>query len=83
MIDDKIQGEGDYESARRYQEDAERFVKEHTRGGRTIKGSAEDATDAPTAEEREGLAHARPGDEKDAEVMRDLEDHAPRGDEPR
>ncbi|HEU4664124.1 MAG TPA: hypothetical protein VFS55_08850 [Dokdonella sp.] len=80
MIDDKVQGEGDYESAHRYQKETERFVKEHTKGGRAIKGSAEEATDGPTPEEREGLSHARPGDVQDAEVMRNLEDGAPRGD---
>jgi hypothetical protein len=73
--DKKIQGEGDYASARRYQDDARQFVEEHTKGGKTIKGNAEEATDQPTAAEREGLAHARDGaqDERDAERMRKLE----------
>jgi hypothetical protein len=72
---DKVQGEGDYEAARRYQKDAKHFVEEHTKGGKTIKGNAEEATDQPTAAEREGLAHARDGaqDERDAERMRKLE----------
>ena len=73
---DKVQGEGDYESARRYQEDAKQFVEEHTKGGKTIQGNAAAATDEPTAAEREGLAHARDGgqDERDAQRMRKLEE---------
>lgn len=73
--DKKIQGEGDYASASRYQDDARQFVEEHTKGGKTIKGNAEEATDQPTAAEREGLAHDRDGaqDERDAERMRKLE----------
>ena len=73
---DKVQGEGDYESACRYQEDAKQFVEEHTKGGKTIQGNAAAATDEPTAAEREGLAHARDGgqDERDAQRMRKLEE---------
>lgn len=78
MADDKIQGEGDYASARRYQHETKRFVKEHTKGGKTIKGAADEATDEPTPEEREGLSHARSGDERDAQVMRDLAKKKPR-----
>jgi hypothetical protein len=73
---DKLQGEGDYEAARRYQKDAKQFVEEHTKDGRTIVGNAEEATDQPTAAEREGLAHAKDGgqDERDAQRMRKLEE---------
>ncbi|MEO7063161.1 MAG: hypothetical protein ABI082_05215 [Dokdonella sp.] len=59
MSDTKIQGEGDYDAARRFQKDEKNFVKEHTQGGEEILGSAEEATDEPTAAEREGLSHAK------------------------
>jgi hypothetical protein len=73
---DKVQGEGDYEAARRYQKDAKHFVEEHTKGGKAIRGNAAEATDQPTAAEREGLAHAKDGgqDERDAKRMRKLEE---------
>jgi hypothetical protein len=77
MGDEKIQGEGDYESARRYRQETERFVKEHTRDDETIRGNADEATDELTPAEREGLSHARDGDERDAEVMRELDDRPP------
>lgn len=77
MGDEKIQGEGDYESARRYRQETERFVKEHTRDGETIRGNADEATDELTPAEWEGLSHARDGDERDAEVMRELDDRPP------
>ena len=72
----KVQGEGDYASARRFQKDEKDFVEEHTKGGRTIRGDATAATDAPTPAEREGLARARGGgqDERDAQRMRKLEE---------
>lgn len=35
----KVQGEGDYESARRYDEETKRFVEEKTQGGKPLKGS--------------------------------------------
>ncbi|MGN6520724.1 MAG: hypothetical protein ACTHK2_14990 [Dokdonella sp.] len=77
MGDDKIQGEGDYASARRYQEETERFVKEHTKDGETIRGDADEATDELTPAEREARSHARSGDARDAEVMRKLGDQPP------
>ena len=64
MGDDKVQGEGDYESARRFRKDEEHFVKEHTKDGKEILGSAEDATDELTPAEREGLSHAKGVDQK-------------------
>jgi hypothetical protein len=71
----KIQGEGDYESARRYDEETKRFVDEKTKGGKTIKGSASEASDELTPEEKEALARAKSGDEdrKDAEALREAE----------
>jgi hypothetical protein len=72
MGDDKIQGEGDYASARRFQQEEQAFVRSN--GGATIRGSAEDATDELTAEEREGRARAKSPeeDQRDAQIMKDL-----------
>ena len=63
----KVQGEGDYESARRYDEE--------TKGGKTIKGSASEASDKLTPEEKEALARAKSGseDQKDADALRAAE----------
>jgi hypothetical protein len=71
----KVQGEGDYESARRYDEETKRFVEEKTKGGKTIKGSAAEASDKLTPEEKEGLSHAKSGseDRKDADALREAE----------
>lgn len=51
MADNKIQGEGDYESARRYQKDQHEFAK----SGEVEKKAreAEDALDGPEGEELE------------------------------
>lgn len=51
MGDNKIQGEGDYESARRYQKDQHEFAK----SGEVEKKAreAEDALDGPEGEELE------------------------------
>ena len=69
----KVQGEGDYESARRYDEETKRFVDEKTKDGKTIKGSAAEASDKLTPEEKEAPARAKSGSEaqKDAEAMRE------------
>ena len=37
----KIQGEGDYESARHYNDETKKFVAEHTKGGKEIKGNVD------------------------------------------
>ncbi len=76
MGNDKVQGEGDYEAARRFQEDETRFVQQRTKDGKPIKGDAAAATDEPTAAERAGLARAKDGgqDGRDAERMRKLEE---------
>jgi len=73
---DKVQGEGDYESARRYDEETKRFVDEKTQGGKTLKGSAKEASDKLTPEEKEALAHAKSvsQDQRDAEVLRQAEE---------
>lgn len=74
--EDKVQGEGDYEAARRFQQDEKRFVEQRTKDGKPIEGDAAAASDAPTAAERAGLARARDvgQDKRDAERMRKLED---------
>ena len=67
----KVQGEGDYESARHYDEKTKRFVDEKTKAGEPLKGSASEASDELTAEEKEARARAKsPGqDQRDAEAL--------------
>lgn len=71
----KVQGEGDYESARRYDEKTKRFVEEKTQGGKTLEGSAAEASDKLTPEEKAALARAKSGsqDKRDAAVLREAE----------
>jgi hypothetical protein len=71
----KVQGEGDYESARRYDEETKRFVEEKTKGGKTIEGSASEASDKLTPEEKEALARAKSvgQDQRDADAFREAE----------
>ncbi len=71
MGDNKIQGEGDYESARKFDKDQQQFVKEHTKGGKEIRGDADEASDELTPAESEGRSHAKDGaeDRRDAELM--------------
>lgn len=71
----KVQGEGDYESARRYNEKTREFVKEKQAKGEKMSGSAEEAQDELTPPEREALKHAKHGeqDQRDAELLRKRE----------
>ena len=71
----KVQGEGDYESARHYRKETERSAKEQTKDGKQVKGDASQVSDKLTPEEREGRSHAKePGqDKRDAEYMDKLE----------
>jgi hypothetical protein len=71
----KVQGEGDYESARRYDEETKRFVDEKTKEGQPLKGDASKASDKLTPEEREALSRAKSGseDKRDADALRDAE----------
>jgi hypothetical protein len=71
----KIQGEGDYESARRYDEETKRFVEEKTKEGNPLQGDASKASDKLTPEEREALSRAKSGDEdkRDADALREAE----------
>jgi len=73
----KVQGEGDYESARRYDEKTKEFVEEKTRGGKTLEGSAAEASDKLTPAEKEALSHAKSGgeDKRDADALREAEKH--------
>ena len=73
MGDNKVQGEGDYESARKFDKDEQEFVKEH--GGQQIRGDADEASDELTPAEREGRSHAKDSEEdrRDAELMDKLE----------
>ena len=75
MTGNKVQGEGDYESARRYREATERSAKEQTKSGKPVKGDARKASDRLTPEEREGRSRAKaPGqDKRDAAYMDELE----------
>ena len=72
----KIQGEGDYESARHYDEKTKRFVDEKTKGGKPLEGSAADASDKLTPEEEKARARAKSGsqDKRDADVLRQAEE---------
>jgi hypothetical protein len=71
----KVQGEGDYESARHYNDETKRFVDEARKEGKDLKGSAAEASDKLTPEEKEALSHAKSGDEdkRDADALRDME----------
>ena len=68
----KVQGEGDYESARRYNEKTREFVEEKQTEGEDFEASAEEASDELTAPEREARKHAKHGeqDKRDAEILR-------------
>jgi hypothetical protein len=71
----KVQGEGDYESARHYNDETRKFVEEHTKEGKDLKGSAAEASDKLTPEEKEARKRAKSGgqDERDARMLSDLE----------
>ena len=68
----KVQGEGDYESARHYNEKTREFVEKKQASGEKLEGSAAQAQDDLTAEEQEALKHAKHGeqDKRDAELLR-------------
>ncbi len=73
----KVQGEGNYDAARHYDEKARKFVEEKQKAGKELKGSAKDAQPELTQAEREALSHAKHGDEdrRDAEELRKREEH--------
>ncbi len=71
----KVQGEGDYESARHYNDETRKFVEEKTQGGQELKGDAAKASEKLTSAEQEALSHAKSGaqDKRDAKVLSDME----------
>jgi len=71
----KVQGEGDYESAKRYDEKTRKFIEDKQARGEEMQGSAKDAQPGLTESEREALRHAKSGDEdrRDADQLRQLE----------
>lgn len=70
----KVQGEGDYEAARRYNKETRKFVEEKEKSGE-IKGDAAQATDKLSPAEKAALKHAKSGgqDKRDADLLRNLE----------
>ena len=74
MGSNKVQGEGDYESARRYRKATEESAREQAKGGKPTKDDVRKASDKLTPEEREGRSRAKaPGqDKRDAAYMDDL-----------
>jgi hypothetical protein len=76
----KVQGEGDYESARHYNDETKKFVDEQLKSGKDFKGSAAEASDKLTPAEQEALKHAKSGgqDKRDAKLLTDLEKQHPR-----
>ncbi len=74
MGGNKVQGEGDYEGARRYREATEQSAREQAKGGKPIKDDAPKAADKLTPEEREGRSRAKAPaqDKRDASYMDDL-----------
>ena len=72
----KVQGEGDYESARRYDEKTKEFVEEKTQRGESLEGSASEASDELTPEEKAARARAKTAsqDRRDADVLRKAEE---------
>jgi hypothetical protein len=71
----KVQGEGDYESARHYNDETKRFVDEQRKEGKELKGDASQASDKLSREEQEALKHSKGGgqDKRDAALLTDLE----------
>jgi hypothetical protein len=71
----KVQGEGDYDAARRYNDETSKFVKDKAKKGENLKGSAQDAVDELTPAEKDALKHAKSGsqDKRDADLLRKLE----------
>jgi hypothetical protein len=72
----KVQGEGDHEAARRYDEKTKRFVEEKTKAGKPLEGSAAEASDELTPAEQKARAKAKsPGEDKrDADALREAEE---------
>lgn len=75
MGSNKVQGEGDYESARRYRKAVEQSAKEQAKSGKPATGGAGKVSAKLTPEERAGRSRARtPGqDKRDGAYMEELE----------
>jgi hypothetical protein len=71
----KVQGEGDYESARRYNDETRKFVEDKKKKGESLKGNAKEATDELSDAEKTALKHAKSGgeDKRDADALRRME----------
>ncbi len=71
----KVQGEGDYESARHYNDETRKFVDANTKAGKELKGDAQKASETLTPAEQEALSHAKSGsqDKRDAKILSDKE----------
>ena len=71
----KVQGEGDYESARHYNDETRKFVDEKAKAGKELKGDAAEASDGLTPPEQEALSRAKSGaqDKRDAKILSDME----------
>jgi hypothetical protein len=71
----KVQGEGDYESARKFNQKTREFVKDQQDKGEPLEGSAAEAQDGLTPAEQEALARAKHGeqDKRDANILKNLE----------
>lgn len=71
----KVQGEGDYESARHYNDETRKFVDAKTQGGKQLEGNAAQASDELTPAEQEALSRAKSGaqDKRDAKLLSDME----------
>lgn len=72
----KVQGEGNYDAARQYDEKTRKFVEEKQKAGEELEGSGKDAQPQLTEAEREALRHAKRGDQdrRDAEELRKREE---------
>lgn len=75
MGDKKVQGEGDYEGARRYRKAVKKTIEKREKEGKPLKGHADKATAKLTRAEREGRSHAKEPqqDKRDARYMDELE----------
>jgi hypothetical protein len=71
----KVQGEGDYESARHYNDETRKFVEDKKKKGESLKGDSKEATDQLSDAEKTALKHAKSGgqDKRDADILRKLE----------
>ena len=71
----KIQGEGDHESARHYNDETKRFVDEKRREGKDSKARPPKLPTSSASAEQQALSRAKSGaqDKRDAELLRDIE----------